>query len=67
MARCLAGEASPEDILQLKTLCEQDPAWCTEFELMRGLWMDADGTTDKKSIDEDLDRVNRKLTERGLR
>lgn len=67
MARCLAGEATPEDIHQLKTLCEQDPAWCAEFESMRGLWAEAYGAADDKPIEEDLDRVSRKLKARGLR
>jgi ferric-dicitrate binding protein FerR (iron transport regulator) len=67
MARCLAGEATPEDIRQLKTLCDEDPAWCAEFELMRGLWAEAYATADGKTIEEDLDRVSRKLKARGLR
>ena len=70
MARCLAGEATPEDIHQLKTLCDEDSTWCAEFELMRGFWMEAGtahGTADDKMIEEDLDRVGRKLKERGLR
>ncbi|MBT1708457.1 hypothetical protein KK062_09490 [Fulvivirgaceae bacterium PWU5] len=74
MARCLAGEATPEDIHQLKTLCDEDPAWCAEFELMRGLWAEAClpagtayGAADGKTIEEDLDRVSGKLKARGLR
>jgi hypothetical protein len=74
MARCLAGEATPEDIGQLKTLCDEDPAWCAEFELMRVLWAEAClpagmayGTADDKTIEEDLDRVSGKLKARGLR
>lgn len=67
MARCLAGEATLEDIRLLKTLCDEDPAWCAEFELMRGLWAEAYGSGDSKTIEEDLDRVGRKLKERGLR
>lgn len=67
MARCLAGEATPEDTRQLKTLCAEDLAWCAEFELLRGLWTEAYGAEADKTIEEDLDRVSRKLQARGWR
>jgi hypothetical protein len=69
MARCLAGEATPEDIRQLKALCVEDPALCAEYELLRGLWTEADTQQESsgKTIEDDLDRVSGKLKARGLR
>ena len=60
MARCLAGECSPEELVKLQSILSDNPDLKTEYELTILLFgKDRDGVTppDKKHFEKIRDRL----------
>ena len=65
MARCLAGECSPEELVKLQCMLLDNPDLKTEYELINLLFgkdKRGDTTSDKKRFD----KIRNRLENEGL-
>ena len=65
MARCLAGECSPEELVKLQSILSDNPDLKTEYELINLLFDKnrcGDTTSDKKHFE----KIRERLENEGL-
>jgi hypothetical protein len=66
IARCLAGESTPGDVMQLEKLLTDHPELKKEFELFRELLQKPSPPSEsEKSIQPNFDRITKRLKDEG--
>ncbi|PZR31659.1 MAG: hypothetical protein DI538_20660 [Azospira oryzae] len=66
MARCLAGECSPEESIQLNELLAADVDLKADYDTLKWLMYDKCESTPEVDLKDKFNRISRRLEEDGL-
>jgi len=65
MARCVAGECSPEELVKLQSILSDNPELKTEYELIN-LLFGSDGRNDLPTDKKRFNKIKDRLENEGL-